>query len=79
MVIKSSRPMWTERIGVWISIWSGVRWGIEPREEVAMNDGSGRLHLNDDLERAKSDNEREVLFEVEPGFGSSSLCSVVRF
>jgi hypothetical protein len=45
-----------------------VRCGIEPLEEVAMNFGGGRVHVNDGLERARSDNDREGLFEVESRF-----------
>ena len=52
--MKSSRPMWTEEIGVCRWRFSGVKCGIEPREEVAMNEGSGRDHLRDAVARAIS-------------------------
>ena len=45
-----------------------MRCGIEPLEEVAMNVGGVRVHVNDDLERAMSDNDRDGLFEVELRF-----------
>jgi hypothetical protein len=45
-----------------VCLWrlSGVKWGIEPREEVAINDGRGPpLQVNDPLsEHAISDNVR---------------------
>ena len=51
-----------------------MRWGIEPLEEVAMNVGGGRVHLNVDLERARPDNERDGVGEVE--LRCCSFCSL---
>jgi len=48
---------------------SGVRWGMEPREVVAMYVGKGRRggHLKEDLERATSVREVESIpTEVAP-------------
>lgn len=58
-VMKSSRPMWTKGILERWSMLSGVRCGIEPLDEVAMNVGNGRDHVNDFIPRANSDSERE--------------------
>ena len=46
-------------------MWSNVRCGIEPLEEVAMKIGGGRVQLKDDLELANSANDREERFEEE--------------
>ena len=51
------------------SILSGVRCGIEPLDEAAMNVGNVRDHLKDVLLRASSDSER-VVFDVAVTFSS---------
>jgi hypothetical protein len=40
---------------VWRCRLSGVRCGIEPLDEGAMNVGRGRVHWNDVFERARSE------------------------
>jgi len=45
-VIKSSKPICTLDMSVCKARLSGVKCGIDPREEVAVKHGRGRRHLN---------------------------------